>query len=267
MNTNRSSILLAMLAMSGSPVWGQSSVNLSVNGSRPVAAAVESLEQKYGYVITYEDPRYVNEGEIADVTEKVRKDLDQYPPGKAPRVLIPKGGKINISYNLSANGKPEDPAGLIQSILNAGGANAFRFWQDPNAFHVVPASDSAVLDAKISLVEQERSGVEAVLAICDAVSRATNTTVAIGSVPNNLLFKGHTRRGAVNENAREVLGSVLADVGKNISWQLFHDPGLNKFVLNLHVVSDLSAPKVTKATPAPKSQDNKVSPAMKRPKN
>src|SRR5262245_60382762 len=61
---------------------------ISVNDQRPVALAAETLEKKYGWIITYEDPPY-NESELVDVTDKVRRDLDKFKPGQAPRVFIP----------------------------------------------------------------------------------------------------------------------------------------------------------------------------------
>src|SRR2546430_7117656 len=51
---------------------------VSVNSGRPVGEAALQLEKRYGWTITYEDPKYVNNAEIADVTLHVRKDLDKY---------------------------------------------------------------------------------------------------------------------------------------------------------------------------------------------
>src|SRR5215468_1045698 len=48
---------------------GQPSVKLSVDDPRPVAEAVKQLQEKYGWVITYEDPRLVNESDLLDETD------------------------------------------------------------------------------------------------------------------------------------------------------------------------------------------------------
>src|SRR6266850_1436693 len=83
---------------------------LTVNSGRPVAEAAWELEKKYGWVITYEDPIYVNSGEIVDVTTQVRRDLDHYKPGEAPRVFVPKGGELSISFNVNSDtGRPVEP--------------------------------------------------------------------------------------------------------------------------------------------------------------
>src|SRR5438128_1413597 len=60
-------------------------VKISVEDPRPLATAITMLEARFRWIITYEDPRYTNLGDISDVTERVRRDLDKYKPGKAPK--------------------------------------------------------------------------------------------------------------------------------------------------------------------------------------
>ena len=47
----------------------QPPVKLSVNDPRPVAEAVKQLQEKYGWIITYEDPRLSNESDLLDETD------------------------------------------------------------------------------------------------------------------------------------------------------------------------------------------------------
>src|SRR5687768_5365392 len=60
-----------------------------VDDPRPVPAALQELATRHGRVVTYEDPRYLYSGDIKDVTREVRRDLDRFPPGQAPKVLVP----------------------------------------------------------------------------------------------------------------------------------------------------------------------------------
>jgi hypothetical protein len=46
------------------------SVLLKIDSGRPVDRAVNTLQTRYGYVITYEDPRYTNEDGLQDVAAK-----------------------------------------------------------------------------------------------------------------------------------------------------------------------------------------------------
>jgi hypothetical protein len=41
---------------------------LTVRDPRPVAKAIEELDTRYGWQITYEDPPYIHDSDIPDVT-------------------------------------------------------------------------------------------------------------------------------------------------------------------------------------------------------
>ena len=240
--------------------FGQNgSVNLSLNDARPVAAAIESLEAKYGWVITYEDPPYAFAGDIQDVTERVRKDLNRYERGKAPRVIVPRGGALSVSY--TAN--PNHPAVVIQSVLDAEAArsgNVFRVKQDGNMFHVVPAKSknkngqpverASILESNITLAGGQQTGVQMLQTICEALSKANEAPVLLGIFPNNLFYNLRVDRKAGNESARETLMSLFAKTNRKLSWQLFYDPGLQKYALNVHVVPDVLG-NATAKTPTP----------------
>src|SRR5215469_10403415 len=114
---------------------GGSKARISVEDPRPLAKAIEVLEGRYGWVITYEDPRYVYSSEIKDVTLSVRRDLDRFKPGQAPRVLIPKGGRLAFDYDVkSETNLPGNPRTVVQELLKAHAAsdNAGRFRLESN---------------------------------------------------------------------------------------------------------------------------------------
>src|SRR5256885_13941815 len=95
---------MSLIARNAAEAKLQTTEKLSVDDARPLAEAIVLLESKFGGVITYEDPAYVYSGDISDVTESVRRDLDKFEPGKAPRVLVPKGGKFDFVVIHRANG-------------------------------------------------------------------------------------------------------------------------------------------------------------------
>ena len=47
-------------------------VDYIVDDPRPVAAAIDELTSRYGYLITYEDPPYSYSDDVKDVTAEVR---------------------------------------------------------------------------------------------------------------------------------------------------------------------------------------------------
>jgi hypothetical protein len=179
-----------------------------------------------------------------------------YRPGPHPgerRVRIPKGGTLAIDYEVtSANELPADREFVIQQLLDAnsaaGNAGRFRIERDGELLHVIPTSDKStaglftphrsVLDAPITFSEEERSGVQKLRAICDAITQATNLRVVVGGFPANVLFPYRDRQGAANQKAREVLMDLLrgAKHGQNLSWRLLYDPEMKEYWLNIHLV-------------------------------
>jgi hypothetical protein len=227
---------------------------LYAEDGRPLAEAVSMLEARHGWVITYEDPRYVHESDIADVTESVRRDLDQYKPGEAPRVLVPRGGELDFAYDVRAvTNQPLDRAAVLNELLNtqAASSNGGRFRVEVNGevAHVIPTAVKDIngefvalgspLDAEISLSNEERSGAEKLIKICEAVSEATRTRVRPGLFPTNLFFRHRDRQGAEKQRARDILLKHLETVsgGTSLSWRLFYGPGTKTYSLNIrHVV-------------------------------
>jgi hypothetical protein len=223
------------------------SQTLSVNDARPVAAAVEILEGKYGAVITYEDAPYVHETEIVDRTDPTYRKA--HPTGR--RALDPKGGSLEITYQTPAGlVRSDEIRYVLQKLLDAhaerNNPGRFRLQQEGEIFHVIPTQyrDSSgrlvnarsILDTPISFPEQERSVIDTLELIKNAVSKATGIHIIIGTVPLNLLHRISSRQGATNEKARDVLVRDLKATNTKLSWQIFYAPGWNMYALNVHWV-------------------------------
>jgi hypothetical protein len=225
----------------------QPSVKLSVDDPRPLAEAVKQLQEKYGWVITYEDPRLINESDLLDETDP--KYRQAHPGGM--RALTPKGGHLEISYFVSpATGKPENPKALLQMLLNtyATSANPGRFElkQTGQIFHIIPAQakdirgrwvhQASILDIPITFPEKERSVYETLETITRALSSATQVRVVVGTIPLNLFVRRHTTQSASSEPAREALIRTLESTNQKFSWRLLYDPGMKMLVLNVRSV-------------------------------
>jgi len=244
--------------MSISSVQVAGTEHLSVNNGRPVAEAAWELEKRYGWVITYEDPIYVNGSEINDVTLQVRRDLDKYKPGEAPKVLVPRGGSLAITFNLTSDdNNPVHPESVVQKLLEANGAagngGSFRLEVSGPLVHVIPTAYKnitgtlvplqPVLDSLISIPAEERTGIQSLKALCAAVSEVTQTKVVVGTVDRNL-FAGHSYQlGAKDEKARNFLVRLLGKVrvagrldDTDLSWRLLFDPTEKFYALNIHGV-------------------------------
>jgi hypothetical protein len=239
-------LLVAIVAWADTPA-----VTLTVAGSRPVAKAVENLIERYGYAITYEDPRYAYEGDLKDVAAQVRKDFDKYPSGRAPKTIVPKGGELTINYSTA------DPATILNELVQARAANGARFHveQTDDYFHMVPTdrrdsqgnweAHASVLNIPISLVPEDRTERETIQVICDVVSQNSDVRVVLGgkymfvteSIDEGANPKRPYRIGADNEPARTVLLRALESVrkgtGEHLTWLMYYDFGIRKYALNV----------------------------------
>ncbi len=226
-------------------------VALAANDPRPLAAAMAELEFRHRVRITYEDAPIVLASEMKDVTERVRLDLGEHAPGLAPRVIVPLGGTFTIGYDVRVtDGQPGSLREVIQSAIDAhaakGLAGRHRVVETAIGYSVVPVAHhgadarlvglNAALDARISVGESSRSGIDALDEICRAVSRASGTPVVIGTAPATVLGRHTTLVSAKDEPARDVLVRLFQEFDAGLSWQLFHDPAGDFYALNIHVV-------------------------------
>jgi hypothetical protein len=242
----------ALIATAGYiQVAAQTLENITVSDPRPIAAALEALERRYGLAITYEDPEYVYSSDLKDVTALVRKDGRSFP-----RVIVPKGGPFQFQY-LVKDGKPlEETTILIRRLLTECatlGGPVFDVQQRATTrgteWHVIPVevrdnqgrfvAKPALLDTPIFIPLEKRSALHVLSLICDELSRISAHRVGLGLVPMNPLHAYQVEMGAANQPARDVLANLL---GQPMAWQLFYDPGLGWYALNIHLVSRGSTP-------------------------
>lgn len=249
-----SSLLLVACTASFAADVSSTEEQLSISDPRPVAKALEVLSQRHAIAITYEDPPYAFERDLQDVTATVARSPVQ--PGH--RVLVPRGGTIQLTYPVSASGKLEDPDAVIRKVLDThaatGGGTHFRLIQDEYVFHVVPVSmrNSAgawvelrpLLETPITVPVRPRTGTQIVDAICNALS-TDKVHVAVGMAPESALASEQVVEGGTNEPARDILSRSLKrlsrEAGRRMGereereyvWQLFFDPGTKSYFLNL----------------------------------
>ncbi len=235
------------------------SKSVSINDPRPIAKALERLEAIYGLPITYEDPIYIHESQLADVTERIRRE----PHSSANRVLIPKGETLSFTYNLPTTGiypgggrrqsNADRKAAVVEAIGSifhghavSGGASTFTVIEDNGLFHVIPADfvntagntekATPLLDTTMTITPQQRTGADLVREICHSLSLSTGQTVVVGTTPASLLAKHATTIADSDATARSLLSRLFAEMRVPLSWQLFFDPGLQLYVLNIHPV-------------------------------
>ena len=214
---------------------------VAVEDARPLARAIDEIEQRFGWTVTYEDPPYENANEIEDVTERVRRDGKAYP-----RVIVPRGGAFRFTYPPPYDtGAPRHPGHVLDALLSqyeaSGNPGAFRLLADEHWFHVVPRAvldvnglqrdHASVLETSIEVDPGERSLSQAVDAIAAQIT-ARGTPVTVGSLPINLFLQTRVRIDGRRDSARAILRRALAVARLPVTWRLYYDPGIRKYVLN-----------------------------------
>ena len=168
-------------------------------------------------------------------------------------MIVPKGGAFTVTYTV-VKGKEREAniESALEDILKSHdkevGAGKFRIQKSNGVFHVIPIAvknvngmlmrQPSVLDTGISLPLRERSGLQMLDAICEAISKGKNMRVVVATVPTNLFLQNHTTLAYSNERARDVLIKFLQNVDQSghLSWRLLYEPGTKTYALNIHRV-------------------------------
>lgn len=240
------------------------SITIAIMDARPVAAALQLISAEFPLEMTYEDPRYVYEGDLEDVTLEVRRDLALYDdPSQAPRVIVPRRSQA-LSAVIAISREPTSEADwmpAIDSVVQAQNelwsGGQFRVEESPGAVHIIPTaarneagqfvSQTPILSTRITIPPQELNGLSMISAICEAVSVAAGGTFSYDNstilqsllkilrVPTGVLRRHRGVLAADDEPARDVLLRVLREVDEKRAWLVFvtFDPILDNYWLNV----------------------------------
>jgi hypothetical protein len=156
------------------------------------------------------------------VTDAVRNPL---APPSTQRVLVPRGGSLQASYELSvATGQPTDMGDALRRIVAASDAGPaggrFRVLEAGGVFHVVPTAvrnaegawvpQPSVLDTRISISVHGVNGFQLLDAIATEIEDASGLRIGVaGEKFNNALARYRGDMEAVDELARDVLLRAL----------------------------------------------------------
>jgi hypothetical protein len=218
-------------------------VHLSANDPRPLAQALDALQRQYGWLVNYEDPRYLSKLDLVEVTN---------PPqnrnaASDTRVHYPAGGAFNLDFpNGAAPNSFPDEQTTLQLLVDAYNRsnNPGRFELRNTAeqkFDLVgTAAHDAMghisqqeifLDLPLTLVDRQRSAVKTIELICSQITGRTHTKVALGVFPMSLQT-AMVKVGGARVPARTLLSRTLTATGRTFIWRMFFDPDSKSYFIS-----------------------------------
>lgn len=205
-------------------------VRITANSPRPLAQVLDALQQKYGWAVNYEDPRYGAK--------------DVVPSQSDHKIPLPGGAEFTVEF-------PADQAEEKTLLFLVESYNQSR---NPGRFELRNVSGESVivgtaardeqgtiarqlplLDTQITIPPQSRTINETLDLICNEVRAQSSSAVVIGVAPNALLDHASATVGGSKVPARELVIQALAATHHKFYWHLLFDPNSGSYFLDLHL--------------------------------
>jgi hypothetical protein len=226
-------------------------VRINAEGERPLLRALDALQQKYGWIVDYEEPQYSADADRAE-------DAASSPPRRHanPRNGRPEAFSVEFTVGPTPDSTP-DESSVLTTVVNAyNEGNAvvqFELRDENNSanekdrqrerrFDVVGInerdhqndgqSQPPILNLPINLRTEPRSAAQTILAICDRVSEKSKTSIAVGAIDGNLSGK-QVAVGGSGVSARTLLSSTVTSVSERLFWRLLYDSSSKNYELSL----------------------------------
>ncbi len=220
-------------------------LHLEVSGARPLADAFDALQKKYGWLINYEDPRFVDKSDIVESSDK-----RYVVTSSTGRPHTPNGTAFTVDLPANpASGEPDAEKTLrlvIEAYNKSTNPGKFELRLAEGRYDVVGVSahgtdgkmapQTSPLDSKITLAapNEEKPAIDTLTSICEQAGKVSGQTIALGVFPRNLLARPINISGT-NLAARDLLVKALAATEHKVYWRLLYDPDTHGYFLNLHI--------------------------------
>ncbi len=224
-------------------------IRLVANDSRPLAQALEALQQKYGWRVNYEDPQYISKLDV--IEPKGPQDKSSQPGGQR---RVPGGGNFVVEFSVAPapNAIPDEQKTLqmlVDAYNKSGNPGRFELRKDKDrqegVFDVVgtAAHDSqgkiapqqVLLDSPVTIPAQERTFSDTVDLICQTIEDKTHVKITLGIHPLGL-DRTNVTAGGKELSARSYLFRTMESTSRKLVWRLLYDPESNSYFLNIHQV-------------------------------
>ncbi|MGA8764293.1 MAG: hypothetical protein WB562_15605 [Candidatus Sulfotelmatobacter sp.] len=213
--------------------------HISANSPRPLAQVLDALRQKYGWIVDYEDPRYVS---TLDVVERPGGAIHSLPAGGSFTVDVPADSAATAP-------PPEDKT--LQSIVDAYNQSKnpgrFELRKNEDRTYLVSgigardengkvAAQEAIFDLTITMPKQQSSASETLELLCQKIAEPSHVKITVGVTPRKIMDYTKVNVGGTKVQARILLSRILEATGHTMYWRLLFDPDSKGYYLDIHAV-------------------------------
>lgn len=225
------------------------STSIVANDPRALAQAISALRKEYGWLIDYEDPPYVSDSELVDVTDPKWRASH---PG-APGYRIAAGGPFQFVYVEGSDIlTPAAQDSILRQLVSAynRSGNPGKFIariQEEGRYSVIGISVKdrtekehnvdPILDTPITIPTEQRTAYEAIQLIVKELSIKSGVRVKFLMGPTNLLLQSQVSIGGNNLPTRVLLLQTLNATKRPLFWQLLYDANEPFYGLNISIAT------------------------------
>jgi hypothetical protein len=214
-------------------------VHIVANSPRPVAQTLDALQQKYGWVVGYEDPQFNSKLDLVEA-----EDAGGRPPATKVPSRIPAGGQFSVDFPASTTEEDKTLQIVVDAYNRSNNPGRFELRKSKQGtFSVVgvEARDAqgklskqpVLFDVPITLANRQRTASATLKLICQKIAADRHIAVTIGVAPRKLLAHDVTV-GGTKVSARELLIQTLASTRHSFYWRLLFDPNSKGYFLDIH---------------------------------
>jgi hypothetical protein len=191
---------------------------LVADSIRPIDSIANKLAQRYGIIVSAEEPQYLFAGDMEDVSVADPEWSAGHPRA---HYLVPRRRRLEIRFPVLSDGSPRDVRQLLQQIAQTANAQlpfAYRLDINGEFSTFVPTRTrnaeggvieaTPLLDRRITIPSGARSIAQSAKSIGDALSLQTGLHVSCEHWGNRWGMQ-ETEFGAHDEPARKVLQRLL----------------------------------------------------------
>jgi len=207
-------------------------IHIDANSPRPLEQTLDALQQKYGWVVDYEDPRYVSHVDFAEAPDE-------------EHAQIPAGHSFSVEFPATEPDEEKTLRLIVDAYNGSQNPGQFEFRRSPEGdFYVVGmaahddkgaiARQPAVFDLPVTLATKERTIAETIDLIFQSITKQSHTKITLGVHPRSTMSHIPVKLGGSKMPARELLRQSLLAAPRKLYWRLLYDPSAKAYFLDVH---------------------------------